>query len=112
MFPGTFAGGGPGPNICPPAPGVGLPGANAGLPTLQGAGGMASGLSVTGAIGTVAKTVDPHNGGALQHFGDGILAFLPLPEKPVRKMRWGRFIDCSDEVQCSRLCPRGPMPAR
>ena len=40
------------------------------------------------AIGTVAKTVDPHNGGALQHFGDGILAFLPLPEKRSISVVW------------------------
>ena len=40
------------------------------------------------AIGTVAKTVDPHNGGALQHFGDGILAFLPLPEKRSVSVVW------------------------
>ena len=40
------------------------------------------------AIGTVAKTVDPHNGCALQHFGDGILAFLPLPEKRSVSVVW------------------------
>ena len=40
------------------------------------------------AIGTVAKTVDPHNGCALQHFGDGILAFLPLPEKRSISVVW------------------------
>ena len=40
------------------------------------------------AIGTIARTVDPHGGCALQHFGDGILAFLPLPEERTVSVVW------------------------
>ena len=40
------------------------------------------------AIGTVARTVDPHGGCALQHFGEGILAFLPLPEERTVSVVW------------------------
>ena len=50
------------------------------------------------AIGTVAKTVDPHNGCALQHFGDGILAFLPLPEERTVSVVWSLPTGRYDEL--------------
>ena len=40
------------------------------------------------AIGTVVSTHRPHNGCALQHFGDGILALLPLPEERRISVVW------------------------
>ena len=40
------------------------------------------------AIGTVGSTHRPHNGCALQHFGDGILALLPLPEERRISVVW------------------------
>ena len=40
------------------------------------------------AIGTVVSTHRPHNGCALQHFGDGILALLPLAEERRISVVW------------------------
>ena len=40
------------------------------------------------AIGTVVSTHRPHKGCALQHFGDGILALLPLPEERRISVVW------------------------
>ena len=54
--------------------------------------------SVGTAIGTVARTVDPHGGCALQHFGDGILALLPLPEERSVSVVWSIPATRRDEL--------------
>ena len=50
------------------------------------------------AIGTVASTVNPHYGCAQQHFGDGILALLPLAEERHVSVVWSLPSERHDQL--------------